>query len=62
MKAERKINQTECPEEQQLPQAWQERVIKAAEMYNLPIPSTANMGSPQEVEQRLRDSEQEGGQ
>lgn len=46
----------------QLPEEWQQRAREAAKNYNLPMPTTEEIGSSQEVERRLRQAEQEGGQ
>ena len=51
------------PETQgQLPEEWQRRAREAASQYGLPMPTTEEIGSPQEVERRLRQAEQEGGE
>lgn len=41
---------------------WQQKAREAAERFNLPLPSDQELGSVQEVEQRLRQVEQEGGE
>lgn len=47
---------------EQLTEEWQERAREAAKQYGLPMPSIEEIGSPQEVERRLRQAEQEGGE
>ena len=59
MKKETKNINTEVAQEQ-LPKEWQDQVHEAAKRFNLPIPT--EIDSPQEVEQRLRWAEQEGGE
>lgn len=48
--------------QEQLPQEWQEKARKAAKQFNLPMPTDQELGTAQEVEERLRRSEQEGGE
>lgn len=49
-------------EQTQLPEEWQERARKAARQFKLPVPSNEEIGSPEQVEERLRQAEQEGGE
>ena len=48
--------------QEQLTEEWQERAREAAKQFGLPMPSVEEIGSPQEVERRLRQAEQEGGE
>ena len=52
----------ESKTQDQLPEEWQQRAREAASQYGLPMPSVEEIGSPQEVERRLRQAEQEGGE
>lgn len=56
-----KSTKTNATQEQR-PDEWPERAIEAAKQYNIPMPADEVIGSPEEVEQRLRWSEQEGGE
>ena len=47
---------------EQLPLEWQEKARKAAKQFNLPMPTDQELGTAQEAEERLRRSEQEGGE
>ena len=53
---------TQSVEAPQLPQEWQERAREAARRFNLPVPTDDADASPDELEQRLRQAEQGGGQ
>lgn len=48
--------------QQQLPDEWQEKARKAAEQFKLPMPTDQEVGSAEEIEQQLRQAEQEGGE
>jgi hypothetical protein len=46
----------------QLPAEWQERARRAAEKFKLPVPGQEEIGSAEQLETRLRQTEQEDGQ
>ncbi len=46
----------------ELPEDWQQRALSIARQYGLPVPDSEAIGSPEEVERRLRHAEQEGGE
>lgn len=48
--------------EQQLSDEWQEKARKAAKQFKLPMPTEQEVGSAEEIEQQLRQAEQEGGE
>lgn len=48
--------------QEQLSDEWQERARKAAKQFNVPMPTDEAIGTAEETEQRLRWSEQEGGE
>ena len=48
--------------QEQLTDEWQERALEASKQFNVPMPTNEAIGSPEEVEKRLRLAEQEGGE
>ena len=48
--------------QQQLPEEWQEKARKAAKQFKLPMPTDQEVGTAEEIEQQLRQAEQEGGE